>query len=303
MMSKQLILLTAIIAIMFSGCDENDVHSNSSAVQPMSISLKLIKEVGGFDIPECVVVDKSTGDIYVSNIVTAEEAYWTDDGNGFISLLSSDGQIKELEWLIGTPEIPIHTPKGMAICGGWLYFTDNASLKRVSLDGSKKVEIIPLDQTQQLNDLATDGTSLWLTDSGAGKAYHLDQQGTVQEIPAVENINGITPWKGRLFAVSWKLHEVYELDPSGKNTHKAFGLSDHFVNLDGIEVLDDGTFILSDFKGNQIVAVLPDRKTVIKLADAESAADIGIDRQRSRLYVPLFSKNKIRVYEICRDEK
>lgn len=302
-MFSQYILLVAIIASGLAGCEDDGRQPGSSTPQSASISLKLIKEVDGFDIPECVVIDENTGDLYVSNVATSEEDYWGDDGNGFISLLDRDGQVKELKWLADTPEMPIHSPKGMTICGGWLYFNDNASLKRVSLDGSKKVELIPLGKTKWLNDLATDGVHVWTTDTATGSVFRVDSQGTWTELKGVESINGITCWKGQVFAVSWDLHEAYELDPAAQKPAQPFGLADHFVNLDGIEVLSDGTFLISDFKGNQVVAVLPDRQTVIKLAEAESAADIGIDRKRGLLYVPLFMKNKIRIYEISRGEQ
>ena len=81
-----------------------------------------------------------------------------------------------------------------------------------------------------------------------------------------------------------------------------FGLAEHFVNLDAIEVLENGTFIVTDFGGNKVAAIKPDRKTVIVLAEAQSAADFGIDRQRNLIYVPMLQTNKARVYEINAEE-
>ena len=93
---------------------------------------------------------------------------------------------------------------------------------------------------------------------------------------------------------------VYELDPSGDNPPVAFGLAEHFTNLDGIEVLDDGTFIVSDFKGNKVCSISADRKTVETLAELDSPADIGIDRSRNLLYVPQFMQNKAVIYKLNR---
>lgn len=53
-----------------------------------------------------------------------------------------------------------------------------------------------------------------------------------------------------------------EIDTSGKQPPQPFGLADHFTNLDGIEVLEDGTFIVSDFVGDKVCLISPDRKTV-----------------------------------------
>jgi len=117
-------------------------------------------------------------------------------------------------------------------------------------------------------------------------------------IKAPEAVNGITFHDGRMYAVSWKLHEIYELDPSGKAEPKPFGLASHFAGLDGIEVLEGGTFVVSDFAGNKVCTISPDRKTVRTYLRVQSPADIGIDRKRGLLYVPLFMKNRVCTYEL-----
>lgn len=301
MNTKTLLLLTALTTLTIIGCKKK--QPTITVVEPTksTISLRLIKEIDGFEVPECFIIDPATGHLYVSNVVTDNEGYWVDDNNGYISQLDSDANIKELKWLASTEESPIHAPKGMTILDGYLYFTDNAQLKRVPLTGDKTVEQIELPETEKLNDLATDGTSVYVTDTALSKAYKVETDGSSKEIPAPESVNGITAWQGKIFAVSWDLHEVYELDPAGVNAPVPFGLADHFTALDGIEILDDGTFIVSDFDGNKISAISPDRKTVTDLAEAKSAADIAIDRDRKLLYVPMLLTPNARVYEIVRE--
>ena len=51
----------------------------------------------------------------------------------------------------------------------------------------------------------------------------------------------------------------------GKTPPKPFGLAAHFKSLDAIEVLDDGTFLVSDFPGNKVCTISADRKTVRKI--------------------------------------
>jgi hypothetical protein len=101
-----------------------------------------------------------------------------------------------------------------------------------------------------------------------------------------------------MFGVSWGLHEVYELDPAGKEEPKPFGLAKHFKGLDGIEVLDDGTFIVTDFVGGKVCTISPDRKTVHEIIAVHSAADIGLDRQRRMLYVPSLMSNAVSAYKL-----
>ena len=68
--------------------------------------------------------------------------------------------------------------------------------------------------------------------------------------------------------------------------------------LDGIEVLADGTFIVSDFMGNKVSAITPDEKTVYTLAELGSPADIGIDRSSMILYVPQFFQDKVVLFRL-----
>lgn len=109
-------------------------------------------------------------------------------------------------------------------------------------------------------------------------------------------------WRGDrralTFTVSWDLHEMYEIDTSGEQPPQPFGLADHFTNVDGIEVLDDGALIVSDCVGGQVCLISADRETVTTLAELESPAEFGIDRVRGRLYVPQLTENTTAIFEL-----
>jgi len=246
----------------------------------------------GLAVPECVLVDENTGLLYVSNIDAAEGQYWADDGAGFISRLKADLSVEQLRWRDSTRRHPINAPKGMCIVDGVLWVADNRRVHRFPLDGDGVLPPFEVEGAQQLNDMATDDKSPFVSDTATGKVHRLDPAGR-KIIKGPPGVNGITFLGPKMFAVSWDLHEVYELDPTGKEEPRPFGLASHFVNLDGIEVLDDGTFIVSDFTGNKICSISPDRKTVTKLLDVESPADIGLDRRNGILYIPQFMKDKV----------
>lgn len=151
-----------------------------------------------------------------------------------------------------------------------------------------------------LNDAASDGEAVYVSDWKAGKVYRVDPAGDVREVRAPESVNGITFHGGKMFAVSWDLHDVYELDPKGKGEPIAFGLASHFKGLDGIEVLDDGTFVVSDLRSDRVMTVDPDRRTVRPLVEAECPADIGVDREAGLLFVPEFLAGRVAVYRLAR---
>lgn len=256
-----------------------------------------VAAIPGLDVPECMLFDEDAGTVYVSNIESAPEEWWSDDEKGYIALLRIGGEAVKKRWVNSTPGMILHGPKGMCLLGGKLYFTDNARLMSCEAKTGAGVKIVA-EGFKQANDLATDGKAVWVSDSEAGKVYAVTPEGARREVPAPESVNGLTFHGGKLFAVSWGLHEVYELDPEGKAAPVPFGLAKHFTNLDGIEVLDDGTFIVSDFMGNQVCTIGPDRKTVRQLAAIESPADIGLDRKNGLLGVPLFMKDRAVIFKL-----
>ncbi len=283
-------ILLVLLLVSF-GWASSDANTSSCWKAELQ---SVIKEL---NVPECVMVEPATGQAYISNIETASEQYWSDDGKGFISLISSDGKMKKLRWVNSTAEVPIHAPKGMCILDGLLYFADNSRLNRCPIDGTGEIAEVPVPGANIIfNDLATDGAKIYV--SGSDKVFCVDPKGGHHLVAELEGVDGVACYKGKVFAVSWLLHEIYELDPAGKKTPQPFGLASHFTNLDGIEVLDDGTFIVSDITGNKVSMVAPDRKTVHTLLLVESPADIGLDRQRGLLYVPMLMKNEARIYKL-----
>ncbi|MCK4999007.1 MAG: hypothetical protein KAS23_05710 [Anaerohalosphaera sp.] len=303
-MRNSILTLAAIIAgsvLLVTGCSESESDNGTVPGAWESVwKIEQIAVIEGLDLPECVAIDKANGNLYVSNVVTPDESFWVDDNNGFISQVKPDGTIKKLKWLKSTATTPIHDPKGMCILGRKLYFNDNTKIKYISLDEPGEVGVITIEGAKKLNDLATDGKSVWATDTETGKVFCISADGSIRQIPAPASINGITCYQGKVFAVSWDLHEVYELDPTGVKEPAAFGLASHFTALDSIEVLGDNSFIVTDFKGNQLCWISADRKTVRQLAELTSPADVGYDRVNNLLYVPQLLENRVVIYKLTR---
>ncbi|MEK6247692.1 MAG: hypothetical protein N2C12_05890 [Planctomycetales bacterium] len=267
-----------------------------------------VRQLEGFDIPECVLVDTDNNTAYVSNVAAEAEGegyerFWTEDRTGFISKIDLQSSKVSLNWRSSSRKFPFSGPKGMCILDGWLYVTDLDRVLRFKLDDNTyAAEVIEVRDAKGLNDMATDGKSAFVTDSGAGKCYRLNPGGEHDEIKAPEGINGITFHDKKMYGASWGLKDIYELDPTGKKPPRAFGLTKHFTTPDGIEVLSDGTFIVSDSEGNQIVTVSPDEKTVQKIIETAAPADIGLDKENGLLYVPLFFESRVEIYQLEREK-
>lgn len=284
--------LTVVLAVCaFVSCAQQ--RQVQSPLVPVTV-------LEGFDVPECAVVDPQTGFIYVSNIEATPETYWSDNGKGFISRLGPDGTMDALRWIDSRPEFVLNSPKGMCILDGRLYVADNTRILVFALDSGRPLRALAVDGAERLNDMATDGRHVYVSDTQAGRILRVDTggQGRHETVAELEGVNGITFDGERMYAVSWDLHEVYEIDRSGQQPPRPFGLAEHFVNLDGIEVLDDGSFIVSDFVGNRVVRISRDRRTVTTLAELQTPADIGLDRANRRLFVPQLTVDKLAVYHL-----
>lgn len=280
--------ISAIFILAFTGCRPSGQQWQAEHVTTLS----------GFNVPECAVYAPDSGMVYISNIDCGPEEYWLDDGKGFITVLGTDNLVNTKRWVESKTACALHAPKGMCLLGNHLYFADNTRLMRCTLTGDN-IEVVTTGFSRA-NDLCTDGRNVWVSDIMTGKIYAISPSGEKREILSPEGVNGITFAGEKMFGVSWSLHEVYELDPSGNNAPVAFGLAEHFTALDGIEVLADGTFIVSDFMGNKICTISPDRTVVQTLIETVSPADIGLNREKGLLYVPQLLEDKLSVYRLSR---
>lgn len=279
-----------LTTVLVAGC---------AALRPGGGGLRLheLRRLSGFKVPESVLPDVGTGTLYVSNIEAVPGEYWSDDGHGFVTRIEADGRRSD-RWLDSAPGAVLNAPKGLCLLQGRLYLADNHRLLSCDAATGGGLTVVAVG-FGDVNDLATDGSSIWLSDSAeaAGGVWCLAPDGSSRrQVPAPTRPNGLAFHQGRLFVVSWDAHDVFELDPQGVLPPRPFGQGRHFTNLDGLVVLDDGTFIVSDFNGNQVCAISPDRKDVRGLARVTSPADIGLDRPRGLLYVPLFNQDEVVVF-------
>ena len=244
----------------------------------------------GYDKPESVCPHPNGRDFFVSNIQTSDGGFWADDNAGYISLIDNDGTIIKERWLTDG----LNAPKGLCVHGDHLYIADNARLLRVPLVGERRVEVVPVPGLQRANDLLSDGTRVWVSDTAAGTIQAYDPAtGTVQAIVSPPGPNGLWMVGERFFAVSASAHEVYEIDATGAQQPRALGLAAHFATLDGIQSLPDGSLLVSDWKTGRISRISPDLDAVTIFLELASPADFWIDGDR--LLIPQVLDDSVRI--------
>jgi hypothetical protein len=258
----------------------------------------------GFATPESVLHDAEADVYLVSNI---NGGPLDRDGNGFISRLSPEGEVLELRWIDGASDgVTLNAPKGMAVQGSMLYVADIDCIRMFDrATGAPAGEACP-STASFLNDVAAapDGTSVFFTDSGLDASfastgndavYRLGDDGRITVVLREAGLgapNGVAVGSRGIFVVTFMSGEVFQLDAEGNRTDV---MPSSERQLDGIEMMDDGGFLMSSW-GDQAVYQVDGAGSVTQVvSDVDAPADIGYDRERNRVLVPLFNANEVRV--------
>ena len=296
---RMVLVTVLVVGAMLSGCGSLG-PSDGWRVE------KVVK-LSDFAVPECAAVAGETGDVFVSNIVApakgADNRYNTDDGTGFVTRLKTGGKLVARRWVDSETNAPLNSIKGLCVLKGVIYGCDVDHVRRMSVETGQALEPIIIHGAKFLNDAATDGKYIYVSDTTTGKIHRLDGD-KITDIPGPPSANGIAFGGGKMFVNSWEAHEIYEVDLDGIMPPKPFGLAGHFGGLDGLDILSDGTFIVSDLKNDKIVLISADRKRLRTLLEIKGgAADFGIDHARGLLYIPLIWDNSLAVYKLTNSRK
>ena len=287
-------------AVFFVGCG---AAQHPPAPSPGSI------DVPGFAQPESVLHDTEADVYLVSNIAGSPlEA----DDNGFISRVAPDGRVLARDWIDGRkPEVRLDAPKGMAIVGDVLFVADLGHVRRFDRRTGRPMGDIALEGTLLVNDLvaAPDGsvyvTDLGLSSSGVlepskGAIYRIDAGGAVHEVArgeALGNPNGLA-WKDGLLVATFGSGELLRLSASGQPE------APHRVpagQLDGLLVLGDGRVAVSSWESGTVYAGPEGGELRALVSGIQGPADLGYDKTRERLLIPVFLDGRVLIVPLDPD--
>ncbi len=257
-----------------------------------SDKIEKIWEKAGLSVPESVYPVPSEDILYVSNIGgqnPAEKA-----GNGFISILSTDGRIKSLKWVTG-----LNAPKGMEIVNGKLFVTDVDRLVQIDIKSSNIDKFYPVEGAKFLNDIAAgpDG-ELYITESQEKKVYKFEK-GYVSEFAESGDWdfpNGIIMYNGKiLVGVGTK---VVSIDPKSKV------IEDLLLDtggVDGLAAVGPNLFVFSDWAGKVFEMKKGGTKELLldtSASQKNNTADFGFIQEKMSIYVPTFYGNSVVCYRL-----
>jgi hypothetical protein len=312
-MSKRMILLAAVL---MAACQKEPATpagppmKEGAPPMPMTSSTAATttaapQKLTGLQTPESVLYDPEQDVYFISNINGQPLAA---DDNGFISKVNPDTLQIDLKWIdAAKPNILLNAPKGMAILGDTLYVADLSVVRKFDRKSGEPKGDIPIPGSTFLNDVASDGKSIYVTDSGmkAG-ANGFDPTGTdavwkitndkPEKIASGKDLNrpnGVIVDNGKVWVNSFGSNELYQI-VNGKKAdvqHLPKG------SLDGLVAMSDGSFLVSSWDGKAVYrGSNNDFKTVVD--NVTSPADIGYDAKRHKLLIPHFMENVVTIHDV-----
>lgn len=260
-----------------------------------------IAVIGDLRGPESVLHDAQQDVYFISNL---NGGLLTRDGNGFISRVDAKTLRVELQWIAGG----LDAPKGMAILGDTLYVSDIGAVRKFDRRTGAPRGVIPLPQTTLVNDLTTDGRSVFASDTGVkpGPGITFVATGTdaiwkitddrAEKIASgaiLGHPNGLDAVGGALRVITFGGDAVYDLDDGvPRNVTKLPS-----GQLDGIVHIAPDVILASSWKGNGIYRGPRDGPFMRILSGIDAPADIGYDLTRHRLLVPHSNEVTIHVVQ------
>jgi DNA-binding beta-propeller fold protein YncE len=296
-MMRTSILTALLVSGALSACN-SETASSEHAPKP---SAAAVLRYSGFSGPERVLYDGARDRYLVSN-VNGEPA--AKDGNGFISVLSPDGGVTELEWIGGGESAALDAPKGLALVGDVLYVADIGVIRRFDANTGAALGALAVPGSTFLNGLsATADGRLYVSDSGPPQGT-LDAVGT----EAVYVVDGdhvhalasgplgrptsLAAVEEGVLVASFGGNQVYELDAAG---HKRAESTLPAGGLAGVVKLGDWAYVTS-WQASSIYAGKLGESFEVVLSDLASPTDLGHDTQRNRLLVPHFTEDSVEVF-------
>jgi hypothetical protein len=271
-----------------------------------------IVTIAGFLTPESVLHD-STQDIYfVSNVNGGPTA---KDNNGFISRVKPDGAVENLKFIEGGRSgTVLNAPKGLALAGDTLWVADIDAVRAFNARTGAPIDSVSLAKLGAvfLSDVVVTSTgALYITDTG----IRFDDIGNV-----------LHPGPDRLFRIGPD-HTV-TVAVRGDTLGRPNGITLDVAGKRFIVVEFGGKFLLAwkpedkapkviakgpggfygvVFAGGRLLASSWNDSTVSSYESGDevkvitgvpSPADIGYDAKRNRVLVPIFTGNRVEIWQL-----
>ncbi|MGM0612150.1 MAG: T9SS type A sorting domain-containing protein [Bacteroidota bacterium] len=243
-----------------------------------------------YNNPESAVYDHVNDQYLISNA-----------GNG--TIVAADVTSHSLSSFISSG---LTSPKGMCIANDMLYVTDETEVHEISLSSGSISQSVSISGAQGLNDITTNGDTLFISDMQANKIFSLTVNGlsddVLSEANALDSPNGILfDQNGELVIVSFVSNAPLETIDR-EDGFISFSMGTGISDMDGITQDASGTYYLSSwdedavFEFNSLTSP-PTVSDDIVVTNTSDPADIYYDDQYDVLIIPEFNNNDVKFIE------
>ncbi|HUP50720.1 MAG TPA: hypothetical protein VNA04_18240 [Thermoanaerobaculia bacterium] len=310
-MSRQIALILVLIALLAAfGCREPEPDMTVTAPEPAPAEPAPPQPVilsEGFSTPECVIHDAEQDVYFVSNINGAPLAA---DDNGYISRINAETLEVEARWIdAAAPNIRLNAPKGLVLAGEELWVADINRVVRFDRRTGEPRGAFSVQGATFLNGLAAGDNRVFLSDSGlkAGPDGDFAPTGTdaIWEVTGgkpkrlvrgtdLHRPNGVAVSDGMLWVVGFGAAELYAIEQGKKSRAVTLPAG----SLDGLVVLDDGSFLISSWEAKAVYRGPSSGPFEPAVEKVDAPAAIGFDSKRNRVLVPHFMENRVSIHEL-----
>ena len=263
---------------------------------------KLLWETKGLAQPESVVVDPATGAIYVSNIAGA---VMQKDGNGFIAKLNGDGKVMTRQWVKG-----LDAPTGLALHDRTLYVADVDQLVEINAASGEILKRYPAKGATFLNDVAVDADgTVYVSDTPTNTIWRL-KDGSFEPWLANDKLNGpngllvqgdtlIVASVGKIPSVGQKQELAGLSQISLKDQSVSpLGNGQPIGNLDGLELLQPGVYLVTDWAAGALYRVDAKGKAERLIDLNQGSADLTYLPDKKIVLIPMMLDNSLVAYRL-----
>ncbi len=257
--------------------------------------------VTGMSHPESVYYNQQQKVLYVSNINGAPTA---QDGNGFISKLSVDGQVLQQNWVTG-----LNGPKGMVMQGNTLWVSDITRLAEINTRTGKIVHFYDAPGSVFLNDTAVDEDgNVYVSDIATKKIWRLKNGKMSVWVDTPQHPNGLRVEGGKLIVAGFgynmdadgntnPLGNLFTVDLQSKAI-KDLGDGRPVGTLDGLEPDGKGNFLVTDFNFGSLFRIKRDGSFEVISDLAAGSADLEVTDKGKTAIIPFLLDDKVVSYTI-----
>jgi len=278
---KILLFISVLILSVFdSSCQTDQQNKKLSKLWETEPNLK---------IPESVLYDSVSGLVFVSNIDGSPSK---KDTAGFISTLSLDGKILQLQWVKG-----LDAPKGMGILHNHLFVTNIDEIVEIDIATASILNRFPVEGSKFLNDIAIDPVTgmIFITDTSTGEVFVMleGRIGSWLKDDLCKGANGLF-LKGKNLYIG-TANSILKADiETGELVITVYNTG----SIDGLFVSAEGNIVCSDWSGSiNCFDKKHRREVLLNTTDQKvNAADFETIPSKNMILVPTFFNNKVICY-------